>query len=82
MNVSIEDCTDFIVKVKNNDDLQAAANAERDIRIEMYEKGYRHGSGDMSRMNKAIHAAIEKDFQQELETIDDVMSSPFDVEHQ
>ena len=76
------ECTDFIMKVKNTDDLQASVNAEMAIRVREYIRGYQHGSGDICKMNKALRRAAEKDFQEELEIIDDVMSSPFDVEHQ
>ena len=76
------ECTDFIMKVKNTDDLQASVNAEMAIRAREYIRGYQHGSGDICKMNKALRRAAEKDFQEELEIIDDVMSSPFDVEHQ
>ena len=76
------ECTNLVIKIKNTDDLQAAVNAVVAIRIAEYKKGYQHGSGDICKMNKALRRAAEKDFQEELEVIDDVMSSPFDVEHQ
>ena len=77
-----KECTDFIIRVRNSDDLQAAVNAEVAIRISQYNKGYQDGASDSRRMSKALKNAAERDFQEELEVIDDVMSSPFDVEHQ
>lgn len=76
------ECTDFIIKVKNTDDLQAAVNAEMAIRTRAYERGYQDCANDRRKINGALRRAAEKDFQNELEVIDDVMSSPFDVEHQ
>lgn len=76
------ECTDFIIKVKNTDDLQASVNAEIAIRTRAYEKGYQDCSNDRHKINMALRRAAEKAFQEDLEVIDDVMSSPFDVEHQ
>ena len=76
------ECTDFIMKVKNTDDLQASVNAEMAIRVREYNKGYQDCASDRRKISHALHRAAEKDFQEDLEVIDDVMSSPFDVEHQ
>jgi phage/plasmid-associated DNA primase len=82
MNKLEKECTDFIIKVRNTEDLQAAVNAEVAIRTKMYKKGYGDCSNDRRKISKALKHAAEKDFQEDLEVIDDVMSSPFDVEHQ
>jgi hypothetical protein len=70
------------MKVKNTDDLQASVNAEMAIRVREYNKGYQGCASDRRKISHALHRAAEKDFQEDLEVIDDVMSSPFDVEHQ
>lgn len=75
------ECTDFIIRVKNADDLQAAINAEIAIRVSQYNKGYQDCVNDRRKMNMALRMTAERDFQEDLEVIDDVMSSPFDVEH-
>jgi hypothetical protein len=70
------------MKVKNTDDLQASVNAEMAIRVREYNKGYQDCVNDRRKISQALRRAAEKDFQEDLEVIDDVMSSPFDVEHQ
>ncbi len=76
------ECTDFILTVKNTDDLQSCVNAEMAIRTKEYKKGYQDCANDRRKINGALRRAAEKAFQEDLEVIDDVMSSPFDVEHQ
>ena len=82
MNKLERECTDFIIKIRNTDDIQAAVNAEMAIRTQKYEKGYQDCAEDRRKIHRALKRAAEKDFQEELEVIDDVMSSPFDVERQ
>ena len=82
MNKLEKDCTDFILTVKNTDDLQACVNAEMAIRTREYERGYQDCSNDRRKARVGLARAAEKAFEEDLEVIDDVMSSPFDVEHQ
>ena len=82
MNKLEKDCTDFILTVKNTDDLQACVNAEMAIRTAEYERGYQDCVNDRRKITGALRRAAEKAFQEDLEVIDDVMSSPFDIEHQ
>ncbi len=75
-------CTDFVLTIKNTDDLQACVNAEMAIRKREYERGYQDCVNDRRKITGALRHAAEKAFQEDLEVIDDVMSSPFDIEHQ
>jgi hypothetical protein len=52
------------------------------IRTAEYERGYQDCSNDRRKARVGLARAAEKAFEEDLEVIDDVMSSPFDVEHQ
>ena len=73
---------ELAVKLKGIDDLQMIVKALRNLGETKYNRGYRDCTSDRRKARRGCGGAREKCFQEELETISDVMSGPFDVDHQ
>jgi hypothetical protein len=73
---------ELAVKLKGIDDLQMIVTALRNLGRTKYNRGYRDCALDRRRVKKGCGGARERCFQEELETISDVMSGPFDIDHQ
>lgn len=73
---------DLAVKIKNTEDVLPVANILRKLEEDAYAKGYCAGCVDTRRSRLAAQKTAEREFREELDTIDDVMSSPFDIDHQ
>lgn len=73
---------ELAVKLKGVDDLQMIVTALRNLGKAKYNRGYRDCASDRKKAKRGCGGAREKCFQEELETISDVMSGPFDIDHQ
>ena len=73
---------ELAVELMISNDLSAITNALKFLAEDKYKKGYRDGFRDRCRAARATRRAIEKDFQEEREVIEDVMSAPFNIDHQ
>ena len=73
---------DLAIKIKNTEDVVPVAKILQKMEEDAYNKGYCQGCTDTKKIRAAAKAAMDKNFLTELDTIDDVMSSPFDIDHQ
>lgn len=78
-----KECTDFIIKIMGTDcDLQVKVNTLMEMRTRDYNKGYADCTQDRRKSRMAAARSRQIDFLKEVDVIDDVMSSPFAVEHE
>jgi hypothetical protein len=73
---------ELAITLKASDDLQAISNALKFLANKKYRAGYRDGFSDRNKAHLASERSLSRDFDLEREIIEDVMSSPFEVDHQ
>ena len=73
---------ELAIKLMGIDDLQMIVTVLRNLSGAKYIRGYSDCGTDRKKAKRGCKRAREKCFQEELETISDVMSGPFDIDHQ
>lgn len=73
---------ELAVRLRAIEDLTMVAKALKDFAGKHFNKGYDACSTDYRKVRAARAKAREKSFQEELDIINDVMSGPFDIDHQ
>lgn len=78
-----KECTDFVIKLTATDcDVAVKVNTLQEMITKYYNKGYRDCAEDRAKARISASRTRMKDFLKEVDTIDDVMSSPFAVERE
>lgn len=73
---------ELAVKIKNCPDIYPIVNLLKSRDARMYEKGYQACATDRRRSRQAAEKAMKRSLMEELEIIDDVIASPYEVDHQ
>lgn len=81
MSIATED-EEMAVRIKNCPDLYPIVNLIRRLKEDWYIKGYQARATDGRRSRQAAEKAMKRSLMEELEIIDDVIASPYEVDHQ
>ena len=73
---------ELAVRLKNSPDIYPIVNLLKARDERMYNKGYQACATDRRRSKEAAERARLRSLQEELEIIDDVIASPYEVDHQ
>lgn len=73
---------DLAIRVSKSDDITVISETLKTLFKRGYNKGYADGFSAKCKSIEAKRKSEELEFRRQMDIIDDVMSAPFDIDHQ